>query len=148
MTDHLYLCPACGRSFTLTNSDQIPDHASGRGCSYQGSGQRLTFTGAEAAQGIDVAVLRTRATTGDAAAQPGREAGQPPFTVAHVQLAEPAALPHRCPQCGGSDVEPADDGELWRPYRCRGCGYVTSESGFMATLADLLNFWATVDVEA
>ncbi|MBU1749587.1 MAG: hypothetical protein KKA73_18030 [Chloroflexi bacterium] len=145
MTDHLYLCPACGRSFTLTNSDQIPDHASGRGCSYQGPGQRLTFTGAEVAQGVSVAILT--AYTDDEAARRGRAGGQPPFTVAHVQLAEPAALPHRCPQCGSADIEPADDGELWRPYRCRGCGYVTSEPGFMPTLGDLLRFWAATEVE-
>ncbi|MBU0493515.1 MAG: hypothetical protein KKB13_16850 [Chloroflexi bacterium] len=81
--DHLYLCPACGRSFTLTNSDQIPDHASGRGCSYQGPGQRLTFTGAEAAQGTDLADLRVY--TDDEATRQGRAAAKPPFTVVYVQ---------------------------------------------------------------
>ncbi|MBU1749452.1 MAG: hypothetical protein KKA73_17345 [Chloroflexi bacterium] len=82
---HLYLCPTCGRTFELTDSEPIPDHQS-RGCSYQGPGQRLTFTLAEAAQGIDVGILRAYAD-GDAARR-ARAVGQPRFTVARVQIEE------------------------------------------------------------
>ncbi|MBU0490271.1 MAG: hypothetical protein KKA73_10925 [Chloroflexi bacterium] len=77
---HLYLCPACGRTF---DDETIPTH---RACPYDGPGQRLTFTLAEARQGIAVAVLR--AYTDGEAARRGRAAGKPRFTVSHIQIEE------------------------------------------------------------
>jgi len=79
---HLYLCPSCGRAFDHAT---IPDHG-GRGCPYQGPGQRLTFTLEEAIPGIQVGILT--AYTDEDAARRGREGGKPPFTVARVQFQE------------------------------------------------------------
>ena len=79
VSPHLYVCPACSRTFELAPGEPIPDHSDQPGgCDYQGAATRLSFTPAEARQGVRVAILIANAPdAGPATAQP---------EIVHLQL--------------------------------------------------------------